>query len=195
MIIHDNGSNQAFNLKTDISQCVNHLLAGQYKVNILERTITPVAQDAQSISFDSASQGEFIQFMNDLCSISSISSLIRRDKNPSFFTFYINSLAKLEKLVTPDQAQELYKIFNIAYNKVLTGLIDVEFFSLFKMSRNTMLMMKSLDNLLLSVLTIVLKENTKSLFLELRMLLKTSLKVLSSFKAEFWKLPPLKLLL
>lgn len=100
----DNGKGEMFNLNTDVNQCVNNILSNKFTVDSNERTITSLT-DNQKIMFEEAHQESFDKFMGDICSVVTISKMIQKDEEPSLFTFYIDSLAKLESLVDTDRAR------------------------------------------------------------------------------------------
>lgn len=99
---------------------MNEALEGEYKINIEKRTISPVGknQNQPKISFSGDKNEEFIAFLQDMCSVASIGKLIRRDTQPSLFTFYLTSFNKIESIVTGDQIPVIQNIFNVVYNKV-----------------------------------------------------------------------------
>jgi hypothetical protein len=95
-------------------------LSGEYKINIEKRTITPVGknQNQPKIVLSEDKNEPFIAFLQDMCSIVSIGKLIRRDTQPSLFTFYLTSMIGLESVITSDQIPAVQNIFNVVYYQV-----------------------------------------------------------------------------
>ncbi len=65
-------------------------------------------------------KNDFVQYMNDICSVVGVSTLIRKDANPSFFAFHLSTLGRLEKVLAESEKTVLYDIFNLAYAQVRT---------------------------------------------------------------------------
>jgi len=120
----DQGTNQQFRIASNLETCVNNLFKDQYSVDLYEGAVKKAGQETPVLVFES-NKGDFVEFMGELCSVVGVSTLIRRDPNPSFFAFHISSLGKLEKVVS--NRGILYEMFNIAYNKVKILLFYVNF--------------------------------------------------------------------
>ena len=113
----DQSGNQHFRIASNLESCVNTLFKDKFSVDLHEGVVKQAGTETPVLLFEAA-KGDFVEFMGDLCSVVGVSTLIRRDPNPSFFAFHISSLGKLEKFVSQEQRGILYEMFDIAYNKV-----------------------------------------------------------------------------
>lgn len=95
-----------------------------YVVDLEKGTITPSSSETPIVTADEGAKDYFRQFMNDICSVVGVSTLIRKDPNPSFFAFHISSIGKLDQLLSQDDSIVLHKIFNIAHEKVKRNNIN-----------------------------------------------------------------------
>jgi hypothetical protein len=57
--------------------------------------------------------------MNDICSVVSISKLIEKNDEPSFFTFYLTSLFKMKKRVHKEDSSIFDDMMEIALDQVI----------------------------------------------------------------------------
>jgi len=103
-----------------LDQCLSNIMGGGFAIDMESRTITPKGQSAISVAEEHTT--EFVQFMEDMCSIVAISKLIRKESQPAMFTFYINSISKLATVLGKDQSEVLYNIFNLAYKQFVQNI-------------------------------------------------------------------------
>jgi hypothetical protein len=114
----DQNSNSQFKIANSLSSCVNNILKDHYLVDLEKSTISSSSSETPIVAAGEDAKGYFRQFMSDICSVVGVSTLIRKDPNPSFFAFHITSLGKLDQLLSQDDSTVLHKIFNIAHEKV-----------------------------------------------------------------------------
>jgi hypothetical protein len=122
VVIVDPSADQQFKVASSLESCVNGLFKGHYLVDLQEGVVKQADDQTPVIVFESGKE-DFSEFLGDLCSVVGVSTLIRRDANPSLFVFHISSLAKLEKFVSKEQSAILYEMFNIAYNKFVKNVL------------------------------------------------------------------------
>lgn len=115
--VFDHKFEKSFKTKVNLEECVNEAISGEYRVSIEKRSITPIGknQNQPKITLSEDKNEVFVAFLQDVCSINSIGKLIRRDKQPSLFTFYLTSFVGLESVLPTDQITVVQNLFNVVY--------------------------------------------------------------------------------
>lgn len=57
-------------------------------------------------------------FMQDVCTLSLFSKMIRNDGKPNIYAFHIQSIAQLESVLSQDEMKVVEGIWNLARKKV-----------------------------------------------------------------------------
>ena len=108
-----------FKMQVDLNSCVNNALKNSFEFDLNNGKITK--QNSQNYVEISKENKEFVvEFMKDICSISSFPKMLTKETDPALLGFYISSLHHLEKTIDSQESQEiLYEILNLSINKVL----------------------------------------------------------------------------
>lgn len=124
VFIVDPQTHTPLKIANSVSSCFNQILKSKYVFD--EKEFVVKAQDnleSAVLIASGAAKNDFVQYMNDICSVVGVSTLIRKDANPSFFAFHLTTLGKLEKVLTESEKTVLYDIFNLAYDQFVKNVM------------------------------------------------------------------------
>jgi len=122
--IVDPQSHTPLKIANSVSGCFNEIIKSKYVFD--EKELVIKAQDnlgSAVLIASGAAKNDFVQYMNDICSVVGVSTLIRKDANPSFFAFHLTTIGKLEKVLAESEKTVLYEIFNLAYDQFVKNIM------------------------------------------------------------------------
>jgi len=113
-----------FKIANSVSSCFNEILKSKYVFDEKEFVVKSQDNlDSAVLIAGGAAKADFVQYMSDICSVVGVSTLIRKDANPSFFAFHLSTLGRLEKVLAESEKTVLYDIFNLAYDQFVKNVM------------------------------------------------------------------------